>query len=173
MMQEHEIIELVQTKIYAIRNQKVMLDSDIAEIYGVETKRINEAVRNNQEKFPADFAFELNNDEQNLLRSKTSTLKTGRGKHRKYAPKAFTEQGVYMLATILKSPIATQVTIAIMRAFVTMRHFSLTYGQIVERLVQLNGKVNEHDDVLAKIIQALSELIQESQTEETKKIGFL
>jgi len=167
------IIEVVQTKIYAIRSMKVMLDSDIAEIYGVETKRINEAVRNNPEKFPADFVFELSEKEQEFLRSKNSTLKTGRGKHRKYATKAFTEQGIYMLATILKSPMATQVTVAIMRAFVAMRHFSLTYGQIVEKLAHLNGKVTEHDDVIEKIIQALSELIQESQTEETKKIGFI
>jgi len=115
----------------------------------------------------------LNEEEQEFLRSKISTLKTGRGKHRKYAIKAFTEQGIYMLATILKSPVATQVTVAIMRAFVAMRHFSLTYGQIVEKLAHLNGKVTEHDDVLEKIIQALSELIQKSQTEETKKIGFL
>jgi len=71
-----------------------MLDSDIAEIYGVETKRINEAVRNNPEKFPTDFVFELNEEEQEFLRSKISTLKTGRGKHRKYAIKAFTEQGI-------------------------------------------------------------------------------
>jgi hypothetical protein len=78
-----------------------------------------------------------------------------------------------MLATILKSHIAAQVTIAIMRAFVAMRHFSLTYGQIVEKLSQLNGKVDEHDGILEKIIHALSELIQESQTEETKRIGFL
>ena len=172
-MEEHQIIQVVQTKIYAIRSQKVMLDSDIAEIYGVETKRINEAVRNNPDKFPADFVFELNEEEQKFLRSKFSTLKTGKGKHRKYAIKAFTEQGIYMLATILKSPVATQVTVAIMRAFVAMRHFSMTYGQIVEKLAHLNGKVTEHDDVLEKIIQALSELIQESQTEETKKIGFI
>jgi hypothetical protein len=76
-MQEHKIVEIVQTKIYAIRNQKVMLDSDIAEIYSVETKRINEAVRNNPEKFPTDFVFELNEDELEFLRSKISTLKPG------------------------------------------------------------------------------------------------
>ena len=81
-MPEHKIVEIVQTKIYAIRNQKVMLDSDIAEVYGVETKRINEAVRNNPEKFPTDFVFELNEEEQEFLRSKISTLKTGRGKHK-------------------------------------------------------------------------------------------
>jgi len=172
-MSEAYLTEIVQTKIYSIRGHQVMLDTDIAEIYGVETKRINEAVKNNPEKFPDDFYFELNTDEQASLRSKFSTLKKGRGQHRKYPPKAFTEQGVYMLATILKSPIASQVTVAIMRAFVSMRRFALTYGQIVEKLNELDGKISEHDDVLKKVIQALSELVEQSQPEETKKIGFL
>ena len=171
-MAENHIVELVQTRIYSIRNRKVMLDSDIAELYGVETKRVNEAVRNNADKFPEDFYFELNVNEQDLLRSKFSTLKKGRGQHRKYPPKAFTEQGVYMLATILKSPVAAKVTVAIMRAFVAMRHFALTYGQIVEKLSQLDGKISEHDEVLKTIIQALSKLVEESQPKETRKIGF-
>jgi len=171
-MEEVQIVEVVQTKIYSIRNQKVMLDTDIAELYGVETKRVNEAVRNNPDKFPEDFYLELDVNEQDFLRSKFSTLKKGRGQHRKYPPKAFTEQGVYMLATILKSPVAAQVTVAIMRAFVAMRHFALTYGQIVEKLSQLDGKITEHDEVLKTIIQALSKLVQESQTKETKRIGF-
>ncbi len=168
-MPESQLTEIVQTKIYSIRSQKVMLDTDIAEIYGVETKRINEAVRNNPDKFPKDFCFELNPDEQDSLRSKYSTLKKARGRHSKYPPKAFTEQGVYMLATILKSPTASQVTVAIMRAFVSMRRFALTYGQIVEKLNELDGKISGHDDVLKKIIQALSELVEQSQPEETKK----
>ena len=172
-MAKSQLTEIVQTKIYFIRGDKVMLDADIAEIYGVETKRINEAVRNNPEKFPGDFYFELSPDEQDSLRSNFSTLKKGRGRHSKYPPKAFTEQGVYMLATILKSPVASQVTVAIMRAFVSMRGFALTYGQIVEKLNELDGKISEHDDVLKKIIHALSELVQQSQPEETKKIGFL
>jgi len=109
-MEEEQIVEVVQTKIYSIRNQKVMLDSDIAELYGVETKRVNEAVRNNPDKFPEDFYLELDVNEQGFLRSKISTLKKGRGQHRKYPPKAFTEQGVYMLATILKSPVAAQIS---------------------------------------------------------------
>ena len=171
-MAEDQIVELVQTKIYSIRNQKVMLDRDIAELYGVETKRVNEAVRNNADKFPEDFYFELDVNEQYLLRSKFSTLKKGRGQHRKYPPKAFTEQGVYMLATILKSPVAAKVTVAIMRAFVAMRHFALTYGQIVEKLSQLDGKISEHDEVLKTIIQALSKLVEESQPKETRRIGF-
>jgi hypothetical protein len=172
-MSEFQLTEIVQTKIYFIRGHKVMLDTDIAEIYGVETKRINEAVRNNPEKFPEDFYFELSPGEQDSLRSNFSTLKKGRGRHSKYPPKAFTEHGVYMLATILKSPVAAQVTVAIMRAFVSMRTFACTYGQIVDKLNELDGKVSDHDDVLKKIIQALSDLVQQSQPEETKKIGFL
>jgi hypothetical protein len=172
-MTKENIIEIIQTKIYSIHGQKVMLDSDIAEIYGVETKRINEAVRNNPDKFPEDFYFELGAEEQLALRSKSSTLKVGRGRHRKYPPKVFTEQGVYMLATILKSPIAAKATVAIMRAFVALRHFALTYGQIVEKLNDLEGKIDEHEDVLQKVIQALSELVNQSETKETRKIGFV
>ena len=121
-MKTDQIVELVQTKIYSIRGQKVMLDADIAEVYGVETKRINEAVRNNPGKFPEDFFFELEESEQEALRSKISTLKN---------------------------------------------------GQIVEKLSELEGKVSDHDEALKKILQALSELMQQAHTEETRKIGFL
>jgi len=105
----NNIKEIVQTKIYSIKNIKVMLDYDIAELYGVETKRINEAVKNNPDKFPHDFYFELGSDEFDILKSNFSTSSWG---GRRHAPKAFTEQGVYMLATILKSKIAAEVTIA-------------------------------------------------------------
>ena len=110
----------IQNKIFTIRNMQVMLDSDLAELYGVETKRINEAVRNNVDKFPSDFYFELSKKEDELLRSKISTFKENL-KNRKYVSKVFTEQGVYMLATVLKSKIATDVTISIIRTFVQMR----------------------------------------------------
>jgi hypothetical protein len=151
------------------------LTLDLAELYGVETKRINEAVKNNPDKFPADFYFELSDKEEELLRSKFSTLKkvSGRGVHRKHSIKVFTEQGVYMLATILKSKIATDVTIAIMRAFVQMRHFALTYGDIVEKLNSIDHKVLEHDEVLSQVIQALNELLVDTTSNETKKIGFI
>jgi len=112
----------IEDMIYEIRGKQVMLDSDLARIYNVETKRINEAVKNNPLKFPERFCFELRLDEYNSLRSKNSTL-NGRGQHRKYLPKAFTEQGVYMLATVLKSKIASEVTINIMDTFVKMRKY--------------------------------------------------
>jgi phage regulator Rha-like protein len=168
------IIELVQTKIYNIRDQKVMLDSDLAELYGVEVKRINEAVKNNPDKFPEDFYFELNDTEEESLRSKFSTLKkAGRGQHRKYNTKVFTEQGVYMLATILKSKTATDITVAIMRAFVKMRQFALTYEDIVNQLQSMDKRLDKNEEVLDKVIQALSELINDTKNNETKKIGFI
>ena len=167
---ENSIIEIVQTKIYNIRDNKVMMDSDLAELYGVETKRINEAVKNNPDKFPDDFYFELNDEEEEILKSKFSTASWG---GRRKSIKVFTEQGVYMLATILKSKTATDVTIAIMHAFVQMRHFALTYGDIVEKLNSLDHKVVEHDEVLGKVIQALNELLADTTDNETKKIGFI
>lgn len=166
---DNEVIQIVQTKIYSIRDKKVMLDYDLAELYGVETKRINEAVKNNPEKFPDDFWFELNDEEFEILRSKFSTTKLSKTRTK---PKAFTEQGVYMLATILKSKTATKVTVAIMRAFVKLRHFALTYEDIVKKLNDLDVKVENHDKVLKDILNALSELLIEAKENETKQIGF-
>ena len=136
----------------------------------METKRINEAVKNNPDKFPDDFYFELTKEEEEILKSKFSTSSWG---GRRKSIKVFTEQGVYMLATILKSKIARDVTIAIMQAFVQMRHFALTYEDIVNKLNSIDGRVDEHDEVLNKVISALSELIQDTKNNETKKIGFV
>lgn len=167
---KNSIIEIVQTKIYSIRDTKVMLDSDLAEFYGVETKRINEAVKNNPDKFPLDFYFELSKEEEETLKSKFSTSSWG---GRRKSIKVFTEQGVYMLATIIKSKIATEVTVSIMRAFVKMRHFALTYEEIVNKLNDVDAKVSNHDETLQRVISALSELIHDTKENETKKIGFI
>jgi hypothetical protein len=164
------INNIVQSKIYSIRNFKVMLDSDLAELYGVETKRINEAVKNNPKKFPNDFMFELGDAEFEDLRSKFSTAKFSKTR---INPKVFTEQGVYMLATILKSKTAIDVTIAIMRAFVKMRSFALTYEQIVDKLKDIDIKVVEHDEILSNVLNALSDLISDTKDNETRKIGFV
>ena len=170
----NDIIEVAQSKIYSFRNIKVIIDSDLAKLYGVEAKRINEAVKNNPNKFPPDFYFELDDEEEKSLRSKISTLENrGRGQHRKYNPKAFTEQGVYMLATILKSKTAIDVTIAIMRALVKMRKFALTYEQIVDKLKDFDTKVSEHDELLNNVLNALSELISDTKDNEIRKIGFV
>ena len=108
----------IQNKIYTIRGFQVMLDSDLAQLYGVETKRINEAVKNNPDKFPDDFYFEATDDELENLRSKISTSSWGGNR---YSPKLFTEQGIYMLATVLKSKVATNITVMIIRTFANMR----------------------------------------------------
>ena len=109
--------ENIQNKIYNIRNMQVILDSDLAKLYQVETKRINEAVRRNKDKFPDDLMFKMTKDEVTFLRPQNATLKKSLN-NRKYAPKVFTEQGVYMLATVLKSKVATEVTLSIMRTFI-------------------------------------------------------
>lgn len=146
----NEIIEkekfVIEDMIYEIRGVQVMLDSDIAKLYQVETKRVNEAVKNNPDKFPERFSWLLTSDETKKLRSKISTLEIkGQGKYSKYVPRVFTEQGLYMLATILKSKVATDVSIAIMDTFVKMRHY-INYNKIFlpHKFMLLEEKVDDN-----------------------------
>ena len=119
-------IAIIENKIYEIRGQKVMLDFDLAEMYGVETKRLREQVRRNIERFPAEFMFELTKEEVAISRSQIATLKTGQGYNIKYLPFAFTEYGIVMLSSVLKSKTAVEVNINIIRAFVRMRQYLLS-----------------------------------------------
>ena len=146
----NEIIEKeninVEDMIYEIDGKEVMLDSDLAKLYSVETKRINEAVKNNPDKFPNRFSYILDKEKIEFLRSKFSTLEIkGQGQYTKYAPRVFTEQGIYMLATILKSKVATEVSIRIMDTFVRMRHY-INYNKNVlpRRFLLLEDKVDEN-----------------------------
>ena len=146
----NEIIEkekiIIEDMIYEVRGVQVMLDNDIAKLYHVETKRVNEAVKNNPDKFPERFSWVLTNEETKELRSKFSTLEIkGQGKYSKYAPRVFTEQGLYMLATILKSKVATDVSIAIMDTFVKMRHY-INYNKsfLPHRFMLLEKKVDDN-----------------------------
>jgi phage regulator Rha-like protein len=140
----------VEEKVLAVRGQNILLDRDVAELYGVETKRVNEAVSNNPDKFPEEYVIALDSQEWSALRSKVSTLDSlGRGQHTKYAPRAFTEKGLYMLATILKSPRATQTTIAIVEAFAKMRELSKAISQLSE--TQEEGQ--------QKALEAISKII--------------
>jgi len=125
--------EDINNVIFIIRDKQVMLDSDLARLYQVETKRINEAVKRNPDKFPDDLMFEMTKDEVEILRSQNATFKESLNK-RKYLPKAFTEQGVYMLATVLKSKVATEVTLSIMRTFTKMKNFLINNANIFNRL---------------------------------------
>lgn len=140
----------IKDKIHTIRNAQVMLDKDLAELYGVETKRVNEAVKNNTDKFPSDFYFELNKDEFEILQSKISTANFAKTR---VLPKVFTEQGVYMLATILKSPIATQTSLFIIRAFAQMRQ--IIANTPFERFERIEQRLNSHDKSIAKLTKAL------------------
>ena len=170
---EYLNLNTVQEKIVEIDNQKVILDSDVAELYDVETKRVNEAVNNNPDKFPAGYVIEITAEDWNSLRSKFSTLKTiGRGQHTKYIPKAFTEKGLYMLATILKSPHATQTTLAIIETFTRFRELTKTIAEISETT---NDK-GKQKSLMQKSSEILSDLLGDelhtTDTETTLEINF-
>jgi len=125
----------VRDRILEIRGERVLLDKDVAELYGVDSKRVNEAVGRNPDKFPEGYIITLESNDWDSLRSQFATLETnGKGQYTKYKPKAFTEKGLYMLATILKSPAATQTTIAIVEAFAKLRELSEVFRQLPEVL---------------------------------------
>jgi hypothetical protein len=165
---------VIQKKIYEIRGHKVMLDFDLAELYEVETKRLKEAVRRNNKRFPDDFMFELSSVEYNSLRTQFASLKNkGRGEHSKYMPFAFTEQGVAMLASVLSSEKAIKVNISIMRAFVMMRQLAFNYKELGDKITELEHKYNKK---FADVYEALDLLLQENVAKEDfskrKRIGY-
>ena len=144
--------ETIKQKIYTIRGKQVILDSDIANLYEVETKKLNQAVKRNIERFPKQFCFQLTEDEYKSLRSQIVTLKIyKRGQHRKYFPYAFTEQGVAMLSAVLHSEKAINVSIRIINAFIEMRKFMINNAQIFERLIGVEYKLLDHDKKFEKV----------------------
>ena len=150
-----------------------MLDFDLAELYQVETKRLKEAVRRNLNRFPNDFMFELTIEENDFLRSQFATLENGRGKFSKYLPFAFTEQGVAMLSSVLKSEKAIEVNIAIIRAFVHIRQYALNHLELTNQLKQLEIKYDKQfDDVFEAINYLLKKDSQEKQLKERKSVGY-
>lgn len=153
-------LQAIENKIITVRERQVILDSDIAELYGVETKRINEAVKNNPDKFPEGYILYLTIDEAISSRSKFSTLK--RGENLKYAPKAFLERGLYMLATILKSPKATETTIAIIETFAKVRELSRTITQLSEQ---------PNKDQQKSMMQRSGELISDILSDDFQTVG--
>jgi hypothetical protein len=144
----------IKDKIYTIRNLQVMLDKDLAELYGVETKRINEAVKNNQDKFSENFYFELSDIEFDNLRSKNSTANFAKVRTN---PKVFTEQGIYMLATILKSKVASQVTVYIIKTFANMRSLISLNISMFERFKRIEKRLTIHDEHFDKLFEALED----------------
>jgi phage regulator Rha-like protein len=148
-------LERIERAILVLRGHKVMLDSDLATLYAVETKVVNQAISRNIERFPEDFMFQLTEAEAAFLRSQTVTLKTGRGQHRKYLPYAFTEQGVAMLSSVLRSPRAVQVNIEIMRAFVRLRGILAAHKDLARRLDSLEAKYDKQFSVVFEAIRQL------------------
>ncbi len=161
-------LERITNAIVLLRGHKVMLDADLAVLYGVETRALVQAVRRNTGRFPADFMFQLTTDEAAFLRSQTVTLKTGRGLHRKYLPYAFTEQGVAMLSSVLRSYRAVQVNIEIMRAFVRLRQMLESNTELAKKLDSLEKK---YDAQFKAVFQAIRELMAPPISTK-KKIGF-
>jgi ORF6N domain len=183
-----QIIQHIQNKIYEIRGLRVMLDKDLASIYEVETKVLNQAVKRNIRRFPIDFMFQLTKDEfealrfqietleNDFLRSQIVTLKNGRGQHPKFMPYAFTEQGVAMLSEVLNSDKAIDMNIAIMRAFVAVRNVLLKQNDLKEQMREIKECLGEHDVQLNQIYDAMENLLDEKTAqrkwEERERIGF-
>jgi hypothetical protein len=160
-MNEVILQSTIETMIYEIRGKQVMLDSDLAKLYGVETKRINEAVKNNLEKFPERFAFHILESEYNSLKSNFSTSKM-RGGSRK-GHNAFTEQGIAMLATILKTPVAIETSIKIMDAFVLMRKY-IVKNNYKEQINNIESKIIEHDNKILLLQESFEKLEEKQKT---------
>ena len=167
-------INTLQSKIHEIRGLKVIMDFDLAELYEVETKVLNQSVKRNAKRFPGDFMFQLDDQEYISLMSQIVTLdEAGRGKHRKYLPFAFTEQGVAMLSGILNSDVAINVNIAIMRTFVLIRKYAIEHKEFSEKLLELETK---YDKNFNDVYEALNYLIKKDEKEviqkERKQIGY-
>ena len=160
--------EVLLSKIYLIRGQKVMLDKDLAEMYRVETKVFNQTVKRNIERFPDDFMFELTIEELETLRSQIVTSKRG---GTRYMPFVFTEQGVAMLSSVLNSPVAIQVNIQIIRIFTKMREILLTNKDILLKLEKLEKNVSENKQDIAVVFEALKQLLDAPKVKRAM-IGF-
>ena len=160
------LINRVESRILLVRGHKVMLDADLAELYGVPTKRLNEAVRRNATRFPEDFMFQITAEEAENLRSQIATSSLWGG--RRYLPLAFTEQGVSMLSSVLNSERAIQVNVAIMRAFVRIRKLLTSHKDLARKLEALEGKYDAQFKVVFDAIRAL----MEPPKVQRRKIGF-
>lgn len=185
-----QIIQSIQNRIYEIRGERVMLDRDLAALYEVETKVLNQAVKRNIKRFPKDFMFQLsredfedlrsqfeNSENSKSLRSQFVTLKTGTGQHSKYLSYAFTEQGVAMLSGVIHSDKAIQMHIAIMRAFIQIKKVLLQQNDMHEQLKKIKDRLGEHDSQLNQIYDAMENLLDEKAAqrkwEDRERIGFL
>jgi len=165
------LLASIEKRIYMIRGQKVMLDTDLALLYRVPTYRLNEQVKRNRVRFPLDFMFQLNSKEADSLTSQIAMSNVGRG-GRRTRPYAFTEQGVAMLSSVLNSERAVQVNIAIMRAFVKLREIVATQKDLAYKIEALEKKFQRHDTQIKVVFDAIRELLQPKAAPPKRQIGF-
>ena len=178
MKEQHEDLmiaeEVILSKIFLIRNKQVMLSHDLASLYQVKTKVLNQQVKRNISKFPERFMFQINSDEYKLLRSHFVTLK--RGQHSKYLPYAFTEHGLLMLSSVLNSEIADKVNILIIDTFIKLRELIFQNKEVLNQLQQVQYKLHEHDNQLVLIFEYLKQFEKSKQVQvdqaNRKKIGY-
>jgi hypothetical protein len=164
-------VEVIERRIYLIRGQKVMIDSDLAELYQVETSNLNKAAKRNLDRFPSDFMFQLTKDEADSLRFQIGISKPeGRG-GRRYLPYVFTEQGIAMLSSVLNSDRAVLVNIAIMRAFVKLREIMATHKDLAHKIDALERKYAKHDQQIQIVFDAIKKLLQPPVSPK-RRIGF-
>ena len=178
-MSKEIAVEVIATRILELRGRKVMLDRDLAKLYGVEVKRLNEQVKRNMKRFPGDFMFQVTKEEIDSLRlqdvtsnsrSQFATLK--QGQNIKYLPYVFTEQGVAMLSSVLNSERAIQVNILIMRAFTKLREILLTHKELAAKIEALEKKYAKHDETIKGIFEAIKQLLESPPVKEKRIIGF-
>jgi hypothetical protein len=162
---------VITKPILSVRGHKVMLDSDLAQLYGVTTSNLNKAVKRNLNRFPGDFVFQLTVQEAGSLRFHSGISKSGRG-GRRFLPHVFTEQGVAMLSSVLRSRRAVEVNIEIMRAFVQLRRFLSANRELAQKLAQLERKIGAHDEQIQAIFNAIRQLMAPPEPKK-RKIGFL
>jgi phage regulator Rha-like protein len=160
----------VESRILILRHQRVILDNDLAELYGVSVKRLNEQVRRNRERFPADFMFQLTAKEDQILRSQIATSSQKHG-GRRYPPYAFTEHGAIMTATVLNSKRAIEMSVFVVRAFVRMREMLVNNRQLAAKINELDRRLETHDTAIQDLIDAIKELMVPEESSK-RKIGF-
>lgn len=163
-------VERIESRILLIRGHKVMLDSDLAELYGVTTKRLNEQAKRNQERFPADFMFQLTHEEIKSLRSQVATSNPRRG-GRRYRPYAFTEHGAIMAASVLNTHRAIEVSVYVVRAFVKLREMLRTHKELARKLAELEKRIEGHDEEIMALFEAIRQLMEPPE-KPAKRIGF-
>ena len=158
----------VDSLILEIRGQKVILDTDLAGLYEVETKRLNEQVKRNMERFPEDFMFQLSAEEFAILKSQFATSSWG---GRRTAPYAFTEHGAIMAASVLNTPKAVEMSVFVVRAFVKLRALAMQYKELTRKLAQIEARLGEHDTAILEIVSAIRQLM-EPPAPRQKEVGF-